>query len=640
MIKGTLIIRLPGFLFLPYYSLQAESLMQMDNIKEEYNKSNTKEDKSRQIRSRIPHLDLFGKTMQELRRYKIKKILSNQVLLAIQQNFSSSLDTRKPRGKHGVESKGDEVVIKTLQKTARVYRLEDDQLAKTSILPVNVSYMSKLLRYYENDDFLHLVIEYIPGGELYKAVEPYFKQNCVQNARFLEYGIDQTNIVTNTKENIGHSERLHNTFMEPLEQPSQKPCPSPYGAKSISVIKPSPSFISTRKKSIVKQLFDTLKPKGSTRDSGFNPSPSSSGATFYLDRSSESREGSVSPSGSMSSIDYVCTYTDVCPDDTKDQIGAMNKLICINSQGIETIDCDNRASKTDRAEESFDFVDDLADETGHDVAKTITLEKTRLSSSVEENLDFSSFDLEGAEEEDLISATYRYSKGENNPPEITMTLAGKMYSEPVKLVKDSKFLLESVSSKLVERQSEKETAEKILSHLEEVESKIETQFCKEKSSPNKCSSATPYQHTPAKVHPSLLLAPAGTSFHEKENDRSNTSVSPLSPSTLATTPTSVISSPPDFSHSSSETESPCSNDSEEHDMHSLRLWDIVPYYNGIDLRTTNHIPIGLIRKWSAQISKALFSLHSRGIIIQDLRPCNLLIGMFLIFRSIFLNFLV
>ena len=45
----------------------------------------------------------------------------------------------------------------------------------------------------------------------------------------------------------------------------------------------------------------------------------------------------------------------------------------------------------------------------NDVAKTITLEKTRLSSSVEENLDFSSFDLEGAEEEDLI-----YSTGSNN----------------------------------------------------------------------------------------------------------------------------------------------------------------------------------------------------------------------------------
>ena len=36
--------------------------MQMDNIKEEYNKSAIEEDKSRQIRSRIPHLDLFGKT--------------------------------------------------------------------------------------------------------------------------------------------------------------------------------------------------------------------------------------------------------------------------------------------------------------------------------------------------------------------------------------------------------------------------------------------------------------------------------------------------------------------------------------------------------------------------------------------------
>ena len=90
--------------------------------------------------------------MQELRRYKIKKILSSQVLLAIQQNFPSSLDTRKPRGKHGVESKGDEVVIKTLQKNACVYRLEDDQLAKTSILPLNVSYMRKTSEQEQDDE--------------------------------------------------------------------------------------------------------------------------------------------------------------------------------------------------------------------------------------------------------------------------------------------------------------------------------------------------------------------------------------------------------------------------------------------------------------------------------------------------------
>ena len=37
--------------------------------------------------------------------------------------------------------------------------------------------MTKLIRYYENDDFLHLVLEYVPGGELYNILDYYFQKN-------------------------------------------------------------------------------------------------------------------------------------------------------------------------------------------------------------------------------------------------------------------------------------------------------------------------------------------------------------------------------------------------------------------------------------------------------------------------------
>ena len=148
--------------------------MQMEEINETLKKNTPKK-----RQSKIPHLELFGKSMLELRRYKVKKILSRQVLLvAVQHHYQSSLSVHQRRKLElpASEPNGQELVIKTMQKSSCVFRNEEDGFSKTSILPINVSYMTKLVRYYENDDFLHLVLEHIPGGELYKVIDHYFQK--------------------------------------------------------------------------------------------------------------------------------------------------------------------------------------------------------------------------------------------------------------------------------------------------------------------------------------------------------------------------------------------------------------------------------------------------------------------------------
>ena len=607
--------------------------MKMDELKELYQQSPSRTKSKRS--SKIPHLDLFGKNMLELRRYKIKKILSSQVLLADQHNYPTSSQNRRLESpsSSSLNSSHNEVVIKTLQKSSHVYKSDELGFTKKSILPINVSYMTKLIRYYENDDFLHLVLEYVSGGELYDLIDYYFQkhftlqpstsESCdvLDTIKEPKYSEPCDSMKVEDQTNLSVNENLNSI----LSQSSHKNCPSPYGGKSISVIKPSSSFINIRKKSLVRQVFDNFKASDSptTEEDKDNLQ---SRSTFYVDRSSDEKDETASLTGSITSIDYICTY----PNESQGEelpFEKKNKLICINKEGIETIDCDN--SDKNQHDESFDFVDDFADETGEDIAKSIILKKTRLSSSVEENLDFSSFDLD--EEEDSISATLNQIEGEYRPSEIRLKLSGKTYSEPVKLVQDSKSLLASVSSKLAERQSQSKNAENILSNLQDVETQIQTRL-DTPSTPSKNGSAmnTPFEHTPAKVHPSLLFTPQDISklAEKKACDQIN-SISPLSPSTLATTPTSMMSSPPKCSSSSSsELGSPGSTYSKDNKSNKLNLWDLVPYYDHVNLKLTNCIPIGLIRKWSAQICKALFSLHSRGIIIQDFRPQNLLLGKF------------
>lgn len=584
------------------------------------------------VPSQIPHLDLFGKNALELRRYKVKHILSNQVVLAVQLNCNVFPHIRhKINTNQDAEPGREEVVIKTLQKSAYVFKQAEDKSAKRSLLPINVPFMAKLLRYYENDDFLHLVLEHVQGGELYKVVSHYFKQPLQairdENAHleannqdkksdmeFLSHDRKETSLNKTDAQNASSSRN------------SQIGCRSPYSAKSISVIKPSASFVNIRKKSLD---INTL----TSQSTEVNTSQ-----RLEWDDTCNEAKSSVSISDSLSSIDYVCTYTEY--GGSSNETGKNSDLICVNKDGIERIACDHEKETTDK-DESFDFVNEFADEEGQDVAKALTL-KMRLSSSVEEGLN-SSFELD--EEEDTISAILPSEMNNpltqsHNDPDITMTFGGKIYSEPVKLVHDSKSLLASVSSKLTERQLQNETAEEILSHLENVESAIQTHLGGKPASPIESTLATPYQHTPAKLQPSLLFAPNESDSLQDKRSCRNKSMSPLSPSTVATTPTSIISSPPKCSSSSSEVASPCFSNLKESRNDTLKLWDLVPYYDHINLRLTSCIPIGLIRKWAAQLCKALFSLHSRGIIVQDLRPCNLLLGKIFFVLSRWINHII
>ena len=119
----------------------------MEEIKEASRKSTPR--RKAKYSSKIPHLELVGQSMIELRRYKAKKILSRQVLLVtVQDNYPSNLSVYQRRKlEHPIsDPHGQELVIKTLQKSSCVYRNEDDGSSKTSILPINVSYFIKVCR--------------------------------------------------------------------------------------------------------------------------------------------------------------------------------------------------------------------------------------------------------------------------------------------------------------------------------------------------------------------------------------------------------------------------------------------------------------------------------------------------------------
>ena len=49
---------------------------------------------------------------------------------------------------------------------------------KLSVLPINVSYMVNLLRYYETDEVLILVLEFVPPGCLFPIVQPYLTEKA------------------------------------------------------------------------------------------------------------------------------------------------------------------------------------------------------------------------------------------------------------------------------------------------------------------------------------------------------------------------------------------------------------------------------------------------------------------------------
>ena len=82
----------------------------------------------------IPHLQLFGK-LSELKNYKVRNILAHKLILA------ENIETEEL------------VIFKTLHKSAAIFKK-----TKTSLLPINISYMVRLLKYFETDDCVYLML--------------------------------------------------------------------------------------------------------------------------------------------------------------------------------------------------------------------------------------------------------------------------------------------------------------------------------------------------------------------------------------------------------------------------------------------------------------------------------------------------
>ena len=87
------------------------------------------------------HLDLFC-DIKDLKRYHVQSILENRVILALD-------------GSH------EKVVIKVLRKSSNA---PTNVNKKRSLLPLNIRFMVKLKRYYENNEELILVLDYIESG--------------------------------------------------------------------------------------------------------------------------------------------------------------------------------------------------------------------------------------------------------------------------------------------------------------------------------------------------------------------------------------------------------------------------------------------------------------------------------------------
>ena len=147
----------------------------------------------------IPHLQLFGQ-FEELKNYKVKNIIANKIILA--ENVKT----------------GDLVIFKTLHKSPAVYKK-----SKTSLLPINISHMVRLLKYFETDDCVYLMLEYCSVGRLWDIVQPLVKPSNNTGATYQPPTAPTVPVVE-----IAHT---------PVK-------------RQTSVIKPSESFIKDRKISL------------------------------------------------------------------------------------------------------------------------------------------------------------------------------------------------------------------------------------------------------------------------------------------------------------------------------------------------------------------------------------------------------
>jgi len=137
---------------------------------------------------------LFGQ-LSELNQYKVRNVLANKIILA--ENVQTN----------------QLVIFKTLHKSPAVYKK-----SKTSLLPINITYMVRLIKYFETDDCVYLMLEYCSSGTMWDIVKPLVKQKEVAS--------------------------VDNEISDPREInkiPVQR---------QTSIIKPSPSFIMDRKISL------------------------------------------------------------------------------------------------------------------------------------------------------------------------------------------------------------------------------------------------------------------------------------------------------------------------------------------------------------------------------------------------------
>jgi len=153
----------------------------------------------------IPHLQLFGQ-LSELAHYKVKNVLANKIILA--ENAQTN----------------QLVIFKTLHKSPAVYKK-----SKTSLLPINITYMVRLLKYFETDDCVYLMLEYCSSGTMWDIVKPLVRQKEVSS------------FVKQEEAFSAHDDTDNDEHFERSKTPVKK---------QTSIIKPSESFIRDRKISI------------------------------------------------------------------------------------------------------------------------------------------------------------------------------------------------------------------------------------------------------------------------------------------------------------------------------------------------------------------------------------------------------
>ncbi len=234
------------------------------------------------VKRGFPHLELYG-DIRELKKYDVEDILGGKVLLVKNQD-------------------GKRVVLKTLLKSALVFRS-----SKTSLLPMNVRFMTKLRRYYETDEALYLVLEHISPGQLFKILQPYLIEQAAQ-FQGSNQPTSSTNVLTTLSE----------------------------------------SFVRSRSASLQPQVAEAgAGPAGGGDDSKSVSSSEQTGG------------GSVQDNESIGMDLEECSFTVVdtekdanVNDEDEEEDGEVSDLLCLNQDGLERIQC-----TTQRDEDRFEMLE-------------------------------------------------------------------------------------------------------------------------------------------------------------------------------------------------------------------------------------------------------------------------------------------